>query len=98
MRDSIVMIQLDACSSSVAYRPTYKFTGKERDAESGIDNYGAKYYASTFGRFGNPDPSNLSIDWRLSQTWNRYQEYRNRRDIPLFAHALRVMRIVLISS
>ncbi len=25
---------------------SYKFTGKERDAESGLDNFGARYDAS----------------------------------------------------
>jgi len=33
----------------------YKFTGKERDAESGLDYFGARYYASTQGRFTSPD-------------------------------------------
>jgi RHS repeat-associated protein len=33
----------------------YKFTGKERDAESGLDNFGARYYASNMGRFMSPD-------------------------------------------
>ena len=33
----------------------YKFTGKERDAESGLDNFGARYYASIAGRFMTPD-------------------------------------------
>jgi RHS repeat-associated protein len=31
------------------------FTGKERDAESGFDYFGARYYASTMGRFTSPD-------------------------------------------
>ena len=31
------------------------FTGKERDTESGNDNFGARYYASTMGRFLSPD-------------------------------------------
>jgi RHS repeat-associated protein len=31
------------------------FTGKERDAESGNDYFGARYYASTMGRFMSPD-------------------------------------------
>ena len=35
------------------------FTGKERDAESGNDYFGARYYASTMGRFLSPDPSGL---------------------------------------
>ncbi|MBS1813675.1 MAG: RHS repeat-associated core domain-containing protein [Acidobacteria bacterium] len=33
----------------------YKFTGKERDTESGLDYFGARYYASTAGRFMSPD-------------------------------------------
>lgn len=31
------------------------FTGKERDAESGNDYFGARYFASTMGRFLSPD-------------------------------------------
>ena len=34
---------------------THKFTGKERDAESGLDNFGARYNSSTLGRFMTPD-------------------------------------------
>src|SRR5262249_39033850 len=30
-------------------------TGKERDAESGLDNFGARYYSSYVGRFMSPD-------------------------------------------
>ena len=33
----------------------YKFTGKERDAETGLDDFGARYYVSTLGRFMSPD-------------------------------------------
>ena len=32
-----------------------RFTGKERDAESGLDYFGARYYASVVGRFSSPD-------------------------------------------
>ncbi len=35
------------------------FTGKERDSESGNDYFGARYYASSMGRFMSPDPSQL---------------------------------------
>jgi RHS repeat-associated protein len=31
------------------------FTGKERDAESGLDYFGARYYGSSMGRFMSPD-------------------------------------------
>jgi RHS repeat-associated protein len=34
----------------------YKFTGKERDGESGLDYFGARYYGSNMGRFQRPDP------------------------------------------
>src|SRR5580704_8092878 len=34
---------------------THKFTGKERDAESGLDNFGARYDSSNLGRFMTPD-------------------------------------------
>jgi RHS repeat-associated protein len=33
----------------------YKFTGKERDYESGLDNFGARYMSSGLGRFMTPD-------------------------------------------
>ena len=33
----------------------YSYTGKERDPTSGLDNFGARYYASTMGRFMTPD-------------------------------------------
>jgi RHS repeat-associated protein len=35
----------------------YKFTGKERDTESGNDYFGARYYGSNMGRFMSPDYS-----------------------------------------
>jgi hypothetical protein len=40
------MTQFGACSFSAAFRCTYKFTGKERDTESGLDMFGARYYGS----------------------------------------------------
>ncbi len=33
----------------------YKFTGKERDTETGLDYFGARYYGSSMGRFVSPD-------------------------------------------
>jgi RHS repeat-associated protein len=36
-----------------------RYTGKERDSESGNDYFGARYYASSMGRFLSPDPSGL---------------------------------------
>ncbi len=34
---------------------TRKFTGKERDSESGLDNFGAGYNSSSLGRFMSPE-------------------------------------------
>ena len=34
----------------------YKFTGKERDSETGNDYFGARFYASNLGRFLSADP------------------------------------------
>ena len=40
----------------------YKFTGKERDTESGLDYFGARYYASSMGRWMSPDYQDLDED------------------------------------
>src|SRR5579863_10303967 len=37
----------------------HNFTSKERDSESGLDNFGARYDSSQYGRFMSPDPENL---------------------------------------
>jgi RHS repeat-associated protein len=34
-----------------------RYTGKELDAESSLDNFGARYYASSMGRFMSVDPA-----------------------------------------
>ena len=44
----------------------YKFTGKERDSESGLDNFGARYNASSMGRFMTPDPKIPSLKHLLN--------------------------------
>lgn len=51
----LAMTRAAACSFSVTFRISYKFTGKERDSESGLDNFGARYYGLTMGRFVTPD-------------------------------------------
>ncbi len=45
----------DGLSCSGGDQSTLHFTGKERDHESGLDNFGARYNASNFGRFMSPD-------------------------------------------
>ena len=55
-----------------------KFTGKERDQESGLDYFGARYYGSALGRFTSPDPSPAGISIQDPQSWNLYSYVRNR--------------------
>jgi RHS repeat-associated protein len=51
----------------------YKFTGKERDSESGLDFFGARYDSSNMGRFMSPDPKILSMRHLVNpQKWNKY--------------------------
>ncbi|MGH9356218.1 MAG: RHS repeat-associated core domain-containing protein, partial [Terriglobia bacterium] len=50
----------------------YKFTGKERDNESGNDYFSARSYASQYSRFTSPDPENVGADSSNPQTWNAY--------------------------
>lgn len=53
------------------------FTGKERDAESGNDYFGARYFASSMGRLMSPD--SFANDFVLAnpQSWNLYSYGRN---------------------
>jgi RHS repeat-associated protein len=55
-----------------------RFTGKERDAETGLDYFGARYYGSRIGRFTTVDPA-LEQQRALadSQRWNRYAYANN---------------------
>jgi RHS repeat-associated protein len=54
------------------------FTGKEHDSESGNDYFGARYYASTMGRFTSPDPSGLAYaDPTNPQSFNLYSYVLN---------------------
>jgi RHS repeat-associated protein len=55
----------------------YKFTGKERDTESNLDNLEARYDASNVARFESPDPSFESALRGNPQTWNRYSYVLN---------------------
>ena len=57
--------------------PTQKFTGKERDTESGLDYFGARYFSGAGGRFTSVDPA-LSVVPNDPQTWNQYAYVTNR--------------------
>jgi len=61
-----------------------KFTQKERDTETGLDYFGARYYASTQGRFTSVDPANITGRHVVNpQRWNLYV-YVNNNPLALF--------------
>ncbi len=60
----------------------YKFTGKELDDETGLYNYGARYYSPALGRFVTPDWSRKPVpipyaNLKDPQTLNLYAYVRN---------------------
>jgi RHS repeat-associated protein len=55
------------------------FTGKERDSESGLDNFGARFFASTMGRF-------MSPDWSASPSAVPYASLSNPQTLNLYIY------------
>lgn len=73
---------LAVCSKQHAQFRT-RFTGKERDAETGLDYFGARYYGSSMGRFMSPDPITLTSAHQADpQQINLYSYVRNNPLIP----------------
>jgi RHS repeat-associated protein len=76
------MTHSGVCSFSVAYLTRHKFTGKERDPESGLDMFGARYYGSSLGRFMTPDwaAKPIAVPYAMfgdPQSLNLYSYVRN---------------------
>jgi RHS repeat-associated protein len=42
------------------------FTGKERDAETGLDYFGARYFSGAQGRFTSQDPHNPMMNAQMA--------------------------------
>ncbi len=57
----------------------YKFTGKERDDETALDYFGARYYASAEGRF-------LTPDWSATPEAVPYGHFENPQSLNLYAY------------
>jgi RHS repeat-associated protein len=57
----------------------YKFTGKERDTESGLDNFGARYFTSNLGRFMTPD-------WAARPTSVPYAVFGDPQSLNLYTY------------
>jgi RHS repeat-associated protein len=58
----------------------YKFTGKERDRESGNDYFGARYYSGAMGRF-------MSPDWSALPRAVPYASLENPQSLNLYGYA-----------
>lgn len=54
-----------------------RFTSKERDVETGLDYFGARYYASQQGRFISPDDFLNDTHLGDPASWNLYVYVRN---------------------
>ncbi|MGH9627245.1 MAG: RHS repeat-associated core domain-containing protein [Bryobacteraceae bacterium] len=54
-----------------------RLTGKERDAEIGLDYFGAGYFSGAQGRFTSPDKPLLDQFENDPQSWNLYSYVRN---------------------
>ncbi|WP_228486485.1 RHS repeat-associated core domain-containing protein [Paludibaculum fermentans] len=52
-------------------------TGKERDAETGLDYFGARYFSGAQGRFTSPDLPFADQNSADPQSWNLYSYARN---------------------
>jgi len=57
----------------------YKFTGKERDTETNLDDFEARYYSSQFGRFH-------SADWSAIPAPVPYADLGNPQTLNLYAY------------
>ena len=57
----------------------FKFTGKERDAETGLDYFGARYYGSNMGRW-------LSADWSATPEAVPYADLTDPQTLNLYGY------------
>jgi RHS repeat-associated protein len=57
----------------------YKFTGKERDTETQLDYFGARYYGNALGRF-------LTPDWASKPTAVPYASFGNPQSLNLYSY------------
>ena len=75
------MMHSAVCAFSVVRFSRSCSTGKERDAESGNDYFGARYYASSMGRF-------MSPDWSAEQEPVPYAAMDNPQSLNLYAYVM----------
>ena len=66
------------CASDLRFAPS-RSTAKERDTESGNDYFGARYYASSMGRF-------LSPDWSAKEEPVPYAQMDDPQSLNLYSY------------
>ncbi len=66
-------------SLAVETRVRSRCTGKERDSESGLDEFGARYYSSSLGRF-------MIADWAAKPTAVPYANFGNPQSLNLYSY------------
>ncbi len=72
---------LSAVCTPVASLSASDFTGKERDIESGLDYFEARYYASNMGRW-------MSPDWSAKEEPVPYAKLDNPQSLNLYGYVL----------
>src|SRR5579863_5501992 len=85
---SALLLGQPVCNSTTALglrglaaldRVRSRCTGKERDSESGLDMFGARYYGSSLGRFMTPD-------WEAKPTDVPYASFGNPQSLNLYSY------------
>jgi RHS repeat-associated protein len=71
-------VEEDYCSGS-GVTQNYEFNGKERDTESNLDNFGARYFTSNIGRFMTPD-------WSAQPAGVPYGQLGDPQSLNLYAY------------
>jgi RHS repeat-associated protein len=66
----------------------YKFTGKERDGETGLDYFGARYYSNALGRFITPD-------WAEKAAAVPYAEFADPQSLNLYTYVRNIPTVRL---
>ena len=72
---SLKALEIDASVRRTCVRS--RSTGKERDAETGLDYMDFRYYGGAQGRFMSPDPFMASANVADPQSWNRSRTARS---------------------
>jgi len=77
--DGLTTVSLPGFTACASDATEHHFTGKERDTESGNDYFGARYYASSMGRF-------MSPDWSAKEEPVPYAMMDNPQTLNLYAY------------